>query len=754
VWRLNFEELFESLPDAILLTDAQGKIVQLNGQAEAFFGYRRDELLGQLIELLVPERLRAGHTRHRETYQTSPHRRPMGAGLELAARRKDGSEFPVDIMLSPLDDQGGGATISVIRDATNRKKYEAELRLREEQFRLLVESIKDYAIFMLDADGRIISWGPGAERTNGFSAEEVLGKDYSMLFAPEEIERGLPRAEMHRAALLGRTEDEGWRVRKDGTRFWANIVTTAIRDPSGNICCYSKVARDITQSKQALEALLVEFSSVLISSMDIRQLLTAIASSLHRVAPHDYASLALLDSASGQLYVQVLSSEPDGEVTPPDTVIQRSGSPEGWTLTSRKVLTLNHIEDSRFRSGLIPYLTAAKMQSACWLPLVSRDRVLGTLNLASRRPDGFREEVCHLLSQLANQVALAIDNALAFQQIAQLKDRLAEEKMYLEDELRTEYNFDEIIGKSHGLRRVLKQVETVAATDATVLIVGETGTGKELLARAIHNLSLRKDRTFIKINCAAIPAGLLESELFGHEKGAFTGAIAQRIGRMELADRGTLFLDEVGDIPLELQPKLLRALQEKEIERVGGNRAIHVDARLVAATNRNLERMVQDHEFRDDLYYRLRVFPVCIPPLRERVEDIPILARYFTQKHAKRMNRKINDIPAETMNALLRWQWPGNVRELENFIERAVILSPGNTLRAPLAELQTPSAPAIPSASHDASLEKVERDHIIRVLREAGGAISGPNGAAARLGLKRTTLNSKMQKLGIRRRGI
>ncbi len=749
MWPLNFDQLFESLPDAVILTDRQGKIAKLNSQAETLFGYCRDELLGQPIETLVPERLRASHARHREAYQSSPRRRPMGAGLELVVRRKDRSEFPVDIMLSPIESEGGGATISVIRDVTERKKYEEELRLREEQLRLLVESVKDYAIFMLDAEGRIISWGPGAERTNGFTAEEVLGRDCSILFTPEDVARGLPRAEMRRASLLGRTEDEGWRVRKDGTKFWATVVTTAIRDQSGNIRSYSKVARDITARKQALEALLLEFSSVLISSVDIRQLLGAISSSLRRVFPCDHASLALLDSSSGQLYVQTLDDAPEGDVTPAHTVIERSGSPEGWVLTSRKVLTLNHIEDSRFRSGLVPYLLAAKMQSACWLPLISRERVLGTLNLANRHPDTFREENCHLLSQLANQVALAIDNALAFQRIAQLKDRLAEEKMYLEDELQTEYNFGEIVGESPGLRRVLKQVETVASTDATVLILGETGTGKELIARAIHNLSLRKDHTFVKISCAAIPVGLLESELFGHEKGAFTGAFAQKVGRMELADQGTLFLDEVGDIPLELQPKLLRALQEKEIERLGSTRTLHVDVRLVAATNRNLERMVKNGEFRSDLYYRLKVFPIRIPPLRDRVQDIPILVRYFTQKHSKRMGRKITDILPETMNALTRWHWPGNIRELENFIERAVILSShGTSLRAPLAELEAPSSPAAP---HGSSLEVAEREHILRVLRETGGVISGPKGAAARLGLKRTTLNSKMQKLGISR---
>jgi transcriptional regulator with GAF, ATPase, and Fis domain len=326
--------------------------------------------------------------------------------------------------------------------------------------------------------------------------------------------------------------------------------------------------------------------------------------------------------------------------------------------------------------------------------------------------------------------------------------RSEEEKRYLEEELITAHQFEEIIGNARSLKRVLKQVETVASTDATALVLGETGTGKELIARAIHRLSPRRDQPFVKLNCSAIPAGLLESELFGHEKGAFTGAIAQKVGRIELAHRGTLFLDEIGDLPLELQPKILRALEEKEFERLGGTRTIPVNVRLVAATNRNLAKMVEVNEFRSDLYYRLKVFPLEIPPLRERLEDIPLLVKYFVSQHARRMNRHIETIPPATMQALVRWRWPGNVRELENFIERAVILSPGSVLRAPLAELELPAEPA---RSRSASLHDAERDHILRVLREAKGMISGPDGAAKRLGLKRTTLNSKLKKLGIKR---
>jgi DNA-binding NtrC family response regulator len=338
------------------------------------------------------------------------------------------------------------------------------------------------------------------------------------------------------------------------------------------------------------------------------------------------------------------------------------------------------------------------------------------------------------------------------QNISELKGRLAEEKLYLEEDLQTVYNFEEIIGESSGLKRVLKQAETVAPTDATVLILGETGTGKELVARAIHKMSARREHTFVKLNCAAIPTGLLESELFGHEKGAFTGAISQKIGRAELAHQGTLFLDEVGDIPLELQPKLLRLLQEKEFERLGGTRTVSVDMRLIAATNRDLGQMVAEQRFRSDLYYRLNVFPVVLPPLRERPEDIPMLARYFVEKYAPRMNKRIQTIPTETMEALTRWRWPGNIRELENFIERAVILSRGPILYAPLGELKVPREEI--KTTRGTTLEAAEQEHIIRVLREAGGVIGGPQGAAARLGIKRTTLNGMMRRLGISRKDL
>jgi transcriptional regulator with GAF, ATPase, and Fis domain len=391
------------------------------------------------------------------------------------------------------------------------------------------------------------------------------------------------------------------------------------------------------------------------------------------------------------------------------------------------------------------------MQSGCWVPLVHQGKSLGALSVVSRQEGSFGQRELEMLVQIAGQVAMAVDNAIAFRRIAELRDRLDQEKRYLEEEINIEHRFDDIVGESTGLRNVLRQIETVAPTDATVLIEGETGTGKELLARAVHRLSARSDRTFIKLNCAAIPAGLLESELFGHEKGAFTGAIARKIGRLELANEGTLFLDEVGDLPLDLQPKLLRALQEREIERLGGTRSIPVNVRLIAATNRDLAKMVAEKQFRSDLFYRLKVFPVFSPPLRERAADIPILVRHFVSRHARRMGKSIETIPPEAMAALVAWKWPGNIRELENFLERAVILSRGPQLHVPLAEIEAMEEEEENAGADSPTLHAAERDHIVRALREARGIIGGPSGAAERLGLKRTTLNSKIKKLGIER---
>ena len=445
-------------------------------------------------------------------------------------------------------------------------------------------------------------------------------------------------------------------------------------------------------------------------------------------------------------------------------------SPAAIAIAGRRTMLFNEQELAKLatQSKAAERVLAQGVKSFCCVPLVSHDRVVGALMIGSFQDDAFSPDHVELLEQVAPQIAIAVENGLAYRQIAELKEKLNTEKLYLEDEIRTEKNFHEIIGQSGALKQALEQISIVAPTDSTVLIQGETGTGKELIARAIHNLSERRSRTFVKLNCAAIPTGLLESELFGHEKGAFTGAIGQKIGRFELAHGGTLFLDEVGDIPLELQPKLLRVLQEQEFERLGGTRTQRVDVRVVAATNLDLSKLVAQRAFRNDLYYRLNVFPIQIPALRERHEDIPLLVRYFVQRFSRSLNKEVHYIPADAMEALERYSWPGNVRELENLIERAVLLSPGKELRIPLSELKDASgsvaasgadapspftsyAPSSSLPSSISTLEEAERQHILRALKQTEWRIAGPKGAATLLGMKRTTLQARMRKLGIRR---
>jgi formate hydrogenlyase transcriptional activator len=745
------EHLFEFSPDAILITDGEGIMRRANPRVEELFGYTADELIGQPVELLVPERFRAAHPRHRENYNAHPRARQMGAALNLFGLRKDGTEFPVDIMLKPVSTEAGSAVVSFIRDATEQRAAHEALRLNDERLRSIVESIGEYAIYLLDPQGHILTWNPGAERIKGYKAEEVLGAHYARFFVQEDIDRGHPSELLRRAARRDRVEEEGWRVRKDGSRFWANCVLTAIRDSTGAVTGYSKITRDETDRRQAQESVIAELSTLLLANVDIRKLLGAFSASMRQVVPHDFATLALYEEATGMLRAHLLVESGDSAGAQREALLDPKASPAGQAFRTRRPVILNRIDRWPFAQESIRYLTAAGMQSGVWVPLIHRERTLGSLAVASRVENAFSERDAEKLGQVAGHVAMAVNNALAFRQIAELHDRLDQEKKYLEEEINLENRFDEIVGESSGLRNVLRQIETVAPTDATVLIQGETGTGKELLARAIHRLSPRSERTFIKLNCAAIPSGLLESELFGHEKGAFTGAIARKIGRLELAHEGTLFLDEVGELPLDLQPKLLRALQEREIERLGGTRPIPVNVRLIAATNRDLARMVAEKQFRSDLFYRLKVFPIFAPPLRERAGDIPVLVRHFVSLHSRRMGKTIETIPAEAMEALVAWKWPGNIRELENFLERAVILSRGPVLHVPLAELEDLEEEEDEAASVNPTLQAAEREHILRALREAKGMVGGPTGAATKLGLKRTTLNSKIKKLRIER---
>ena len=703
------QKVLEFLPDAMVVIDREGRISDLNPRAEQIFGYSRAELLSRPAETLVAasfrESYRVDYTRLlAEGTRSGP--RPE---LETVGVRKDGTEFAICLSLQPLQREGEIVSFAVIRDITAKKEIEEALQRSEERFRLLVEDVKDYAIFMLDPEGRVASWNAGAQHIKGYTAEEIVGQHFSRFYAEDDIRRRKPEEELRIAASEGKLEDEGWRLRKDGSRFWADVVITAIRNPKGDLLGFAKITRDFTERKATEE----------------------------RLERSESRFRALFEFSPDAIVV----TDHQGRITEVNTQVENMFGYSPSELAGQPVEMLIPERFRRAHPGhRIDYVER------------SRTRPMGAgLELRGLRKDGTEFPVDIMLSAVESgdsKMILSVVRDLSEKMRAQEElERKEREKLYLEEEL-NDHLFEDIVGESTALRKVLKQVETVAPTNTTVLILGETGTGKELIARAIHQLSPRNSRSLIKLNCSAIPSGLLESELFGHEKGAFTGAVAQRIGRLELADGGTLFLDEVGDLPSELQPKLLRALQEHEFERLGGSRSISVDVRLVAATNRNLEQMVANREFRSDLYYRLRVFPITLPSLRDRRADIPLLVRYFVSKHARRMSKQIESIPLEVMKALTKWDWPGNVRELENFIERSVILSKGPNLRIPLNELVDPVKTR---AAEDATLESNDREHILGVLRQTKGVIAGAQGAAARLGLKRTTLNSKLKKLGIER---
>jgi len=647
-------------------------------------------------------------------------------------------------------------------DVVSRSREPAEGLLASEQLLSAYFSASKVGLCILDSDFRYLAINRTLAEMNGIPAEAHLGKsvremlgDFAELIKPQlgqVLATGQPILDLEISSILPTRSEPG---------HWLEHYVP-IKDATGNVTQVGVIAIEITEQKKLEESLrsvseklteekkrqqvLMEVSRVLAAKWDVRQVFPKISAYLRRVLRQEYAALAVHDEKSGQL-VRQATDFPLRKGSAANTEVSAAKDPGGKAVLERAPLIFNKGEMQEFPAGTTDHLLAEGLQALCCVPLLRPKGPLGVLVLGSTRPEAFKTDDLTLLNQVAAQLAITIENARAAREVEQLRSRLDHEKRFLEGEPRTLLHFEEIIGESGALKQVLDQVSIVAASDATVLILGETGTGKGLVARAIHRTSKRRERNFVILNCAAIPTGLLESELFGHEKGAFTGAVSQKVGRLELADKGTLFLDEIGEIPLELQPKLLRVLQDHEFERLGGTRTIKVDLRLIAATNRDMARSVVEKEFRSDLFYRLNVFPIRLPSLRERREDIPLLVKYFVRKFARAMDRGIEAVPSETMNSLVSWDWPGNVRELENFIERSVILTEGTALRAPLAELRAES----PTAGSEHSLEGAERDHIIRVLVETRGMISGPMGAARRLGLKRTTLQSKMQRLGITR---
>jgi formate hydrogenlyase transcriptional activator len=538
----------------------------------------------------------------------------------------------------------------------------------------------------------------------------------------------------------------------------------------------SQSARSELEQQNARLKLLLDLANRITSNLDIRELLRSICANVREVMHCDAVGVTFPDSATGTSLVYALDF-PASRGFVAEELLSRTDRASAIALETLKPVIVNQPDAATLGPEAYERGVGEGFKAQCRVPLVNRGRALGVLCLARRNEHLFSEEDADFLSQASGQIAVAVQNALAYREISELKEKIAREKVYLEEEIRSEIHFEQIHGNSPALKRVMELVEKVAPSDSTVLLLGETGTGKELIARALHDHSRRKERTFVKLNCAAIPTGLLESELFGHEKGAFTGAITQKIGRLELADQGTLFLDEVGDIPIEIQPKLLRALQEREFERLGSTHTRKVSVRLVAATNRDLEKMIAAREFRSDLYYRLNVFPIRVPALRERMEDIPLLVRYFVQKFSRQMQKNIEAIPDAAMRGLTNWDWPGNIRELENLIERAVILTRGASLEVPLAELRKlstdgPDTPAGGTGAEDIGLivretisalrhaaakgdaykdehDNGQREEIVRVLRESKGRIGGSDGAAARMSVRRTTLLSRIKRLGI-----
>jgi formate hydrogenlyase transcriptional activator len=642
---------------------------------------------------------------------------------------------------------------------------------------------------VLDAVPALV-WSNLADGPTDFSNQRWV--DYTGISSEEARDRGwqtavhsddLPRLMETWLEMVEKGEPCEFETRlrrRDGAFRWFLCRVDPLRDESGRVIRWFGTATDIDALKQTAERLredeserrrledelrherdrlrlLLEITSSMTSKLDLRRLVEALSTDLLRVTRCEFCSLLLPDADSGELRMTILyNPEPRGYVC--DGIIPIHGSLCGKAFWTGKTQHFNHVEEHRndpetfgnsvgrtyyqrhIDEGLI---------SGCDLPLIGRSGVVGVLAALKRSERAFSKDDVAFLEQVAAQVAIAVENALDYEKAIKDRDKETKQRIYLEEEIRAE--FGEIVGDSPALRTALNLVSVVAPTDSSVLILGETGTGKELFARAIHNLSSRRERAFVKLNCAAIPLGLLESELFGHERGAFTGAIANKTGRFELAHKGTLFLDEVGDIPLELQAKLLRVLQEQEFERLGSNKTHKVDVRLIAATHRDLAAMVKQGTFREDLYYRLNVFPIHVPALRQRTEDISKLVWHFTALYGRRMNKRIDEVPPETMDALVRYRWPGNVRELQNFVERAVILSPHSVLRAPTSELE-PINSLRQSNVPICGLAQVERDHILHALDASNWIIGGRNGAAARLGMKRTSLVYRMKRLRITRR--
>ncbi|MFZ0588909.1 MAG: sigma 54-interacting transcriptional regulator [Bryobacteraceae bacterium] len=715
---------------------------------------------------------------------TTPHRRLGALGM---------SGFPGTVYSS--DDISflrliGRVVAFAIDDNFNLRKAEAaqaelqrqndRLRRSERELHEFIESIPEMA-WSGAPDGSCTFVNRRWTEYTGLSLEDTAGSGWKIVVHPDDLERHLQKWQASVAAGEPFEHEVRFHRAADGQHRWFLVRGVALRDERGEVLRWYGIATDIEDRKRAEQAisvhnkrlqLLLKLTNQITSKLELREVLRAVSANIREVMHGDAVHISLPDAASGKFRVYALDF-PEGKGFVKEEMLITPVGGVKRALEKLAPAVRSTADRDEFPPEYYELLVAEGVKRQCVIPLVNRGRAIGVLAIARTSDRSFMPDEIQFLGDASGQIAIAIENSLAYREISELKEKLAQEKLYLEEEIRGGMDFDQIVGNSPALKQVLRLVKTVAPSDSTVLLLGETGTGKELVARAIHEHSRRKERIFVKVNCAAIPMGLLESELFGHEKGAFTGAISQRIGRLELADGGTLFLDEVGDIPLDIQPKLLRALQEQEFERLGSTRTLKVNVRLIAATNRDLEQMVASREFRTDLYYRLNVFPLRVPPLRERKEDIPLLVGYFVQKFAKHMQKNIERIPRAVMHALTAWEWPGNIRELENFVERSVILTRGKSLEAPLAELRKLKVDEYKrdgpqgnqedisriveetikalSGKHSATDHgsKKQRDEIVRALTESKGRVGGLYGAAARMGINRTTLLARMRKFGI-----
>jgi formate hydrogenlyase transcriptional activator len=737
--------IVDNIPGLVGTRTATGGPEFVNRQMLEFFGQSLEELPDWSSLIHPDDRERVVNLWRRSVETGQPY------DVEHRARRADGVFRWLHSRAQPLRDAEGRIIrwCIMLTDVDDRKRAEEALRASELNFRVIINSIPGL-VHTLTAAGELEFVNQQNLNYFGKTLEELRSWATSDVFHPDDLARAI-EAWKH-TQETGQPDEIECRLRRaDGAYRWFQLRCLPLRDSEDRIIRWMSLHTDIDERKQAEDRLqlLLEVTNQVVSNLQLRELLRAISGSIRRVMQCDCASLALPNGENKQLKLNVLDFPEGKGFLHEEGVYSIEGSPYGTAFRTMKPLALHGPFTEWLDNPVIQSRISEGFKSLCFIPLIRQSRAIGTLNLGRLRGDAFTEEDLYFLGQVASQIAIAVENALEYGQITEAKKRLAEQKLYLEDEIRVEQNFEEIIGKSSRLKAVLESVRIVSPVDSTVLIQGETGTGKEMIARAIHNLSPRKGQAFVKVNCAAIPSGLLESELFGHERGAFTGAIAQKIGRFELAHKGTLFLDEVGDIPLELQPKLLRVVQEQEFERLGSTRTQRIDVRLLAATNADLGQMVAEKKFRSDLYYRLNVFPIDVPPLRDRREDIPLLVRYFANKYARRMGKQIESIPKESMDALSHYAWPGNIRELQNLMERATLLSTGPSLRVPLGEILSDTALGADSGGN--ALEQAEREQIVRALRTSNWVVGGAHGAAARLGLKRTSLAYKMKKFGISR---